>query len=1810
MESRNTEIVSGTILFPKTTTLPEVERTVKQENSRKKNILPSDHRLQSFPNSAYDKHGIKGVDTRVISSAEQLSSVEDYIRPQYLYIDGVKHIWCSIKEEYVVLARRSNKKNRKIRNEMDYSNPNGSFQRYLKSVEKVDYVVRKKQRNKKMDMLAGASMIRDVEGKVDREIAIFEKKNGRKACVEDMLPMFATMELHSDVPKIAEKTIAVKQLLAQLTATNPLWKVLLNFMEDLALTSIILYDSVTVRSRVAAVIAFLKLRTGTDIATTLLSFIYELVKEDDMEVQTDYMFLGKEKTWKSFTHMGIFPRIASLMSLMVTVGLMPAQEFKIAEFKVFSAEAMSKQKDAKDIVDCALETMLYFMECGNQLYKANLVAFLKGEKDALSKLDDDIVHLISYLQPIKNGNYEYLTGNTIASYHDLIMSSKSAIKTLIAGSKHDKVMSGILQQKLQKLSNIEVEYEQSKPLDGMRGAPYCISIFGPSAMGKSSVVNILTKNILVHNKYPSDDKNYCTLQPDDKFYSTMRSDTTCVILDDVANTVTDKANVNPADRVILLVNNIPYFAPRAIAEEKGKIQVRPKLVALTTNIKNINAGDWSQEPVSVLRRMNVVITVKVRPIFQDRNKKLDINLVNTYHNSETVVDGIRKDDVIPDAWLLSLEEIAVHKPLAGPAERFSHIPVIYNKKVMVDVSIYEAIECLNYLSTIYYIKQDGFVKSQKELGQRISTCSLCCKYLPLCECENPDVVTSKRAKRIFVPLTKEEKKKEDEMEIQSGLTWIGEKLVEKVYNNLYSNFMELWNIDWADKATISGMTDLMLFKYTHNIVNNPFALVNYVPDAIKDTEYFQYFYLYWKRGRTNMMVKWGRYLVSVPFIFMNGVLVYKRAYYHVLPMSCLWLTAYGVTSAMLFDYSYRLCTEELSNRTFTTLVDAQNATTAWNTFIIGGVSIATAVLAVKVVQHGYQAYLSSIPESQGNLSPSTPFDVDARDKQTNVWSHAISKPFSDIGTNDYTHDQLRNVISGNCMFVEMRRGDVMGTTGGIFLCSNIIMVPYHFVCPENNVYNPPFEIMELCIYRADRKTGGSSRFIETIHGSSVVRIGSHDLCIISIHAGGTFTDIVKFIDVPHRKCQTTVVFRDSDGLISNNTVATFTPGEYLYEPSPWTKVLFKGGSTNYNFHTKKGMCIAAHISKTVGPRIVGFHVAGFKDTCRGFSLSPSQEEIRLAIKVMHTKNGTLELHSNGVLAPERYGKSLGLTDDVSPKAPVSYIPRFNFTLIGSIGSQATYFSEVKTSMLARHVSNMFGMQNKWGKPEFKPHYLPWYNSLIHIAEPRCGLPAHLLKKAADDYIAPLLAKMEWYKKTVGVLRPLTDHEVLNGVHGVRFVDGMKFKSSAGFPIGGAKSKLVQGPEGSKSWKDPDLILNEFETLKSTYLRGERYYPIFKACLKDEPTLIGSGKVRVFFAGDMMIQYALRKYTLGFVRLLSIDPLLSEIAVGINCYSSEWQQLIDHITHKGERNDTILAGDYSKWDLRLPAQLVSMAFNIIIRLAQASGNYTDEDIMIMRGLATDVVYFMCNYNGSFFMVHGGMASGHTLTAHLNSICNALLVRMGFFNVYPNCTDFRMAVHLILYGDDFMGGVSKEYHLFNFLSYKEFLSSFNMIITPPRKKDEPKKYLTLDETDFLKRRSVFIPEISHSVGALELDSLFKSLYCRGKLEGCSKEEHAESVLRGFKRELFCHGKKVFDDLSPKLIAVAKEVNLHIPLLERDFQHFVDAWLEAENGDAGAAHMINTANDTDDDYSEGAVLDLYSDIYDSGLPPKDPDSEGNEL
>jgi hypothetical protein len=380
----------------------------------------------------------------------------------------------------------------------------------------------------------------------------------------------------------------------------------------------------------------------------------------------------------------------------------------------------------------------------------------------------------------------------------------------------------------------------------------------------------------------------------------------------------------------------------------------------------------------------------------------------------------------------------------------------------------------------------------------------------------------------------------------------------------------------------------------------------------------------------------------------------------------------------------------------------------------------------------------------------------------------------------------------------------------------------------------------------------------------------------------------------------------------------------------------------------------------------------------------------------------------------------------------------------------------------------------------------------------------------------------------------------------------------GFPIFGPKEphfQEIRDGEDLKQRIPSSEILEEYNRLMQCYERGERGYPVCAASLKDEPTPVDKDKVRVFYGCPVAFSMLIRKYFLPITAYLQANTELSECAVGCNPFSQDWDRLMTHAKFYGK--ERLIGWDYSKYDLRMNSQITIAVFEMLLKLARTAG-YSDKDLSIMRGIVSDIVHPLVDYNGTMLMLYNINTSGNNITVFVNSLAGSIYVRLGFFSIYPT-HDFRSSVAALTYGDDFIGSVTDDCTDFNFQTFQQFLTRVNMKITPPDKEAKGEKFLKEDEADFLKRKSVLVEGLPYSTGALNEDSIFKSLHSNLKSKTLTDEELSISCIETAMHEWFFHGREKFEARRKQMQEICKRHNFVIPSVCRTFDERVKFWEE---------------------------------------------------
>jgi hypothetical protein len=795
-------------------------------------------------------------------------------------------------------------------------------------------------------------------------------------------------------------------------------------------------------------------------------------------------------------------------------------------------------------------------------------------------------------------------------------------------------------------------------------------------------------------------------------------------------------------------------------------------------------------------------------------------------------------------------------------------------------------------------------------------------------------------------------------------------------------------------------------------------------------------------------------------------------------------------------------------------------------------------------------------DAHTGLDPKDIEEINKRNDAVNPWLVAESVPLPmSAPSRTTTCENLATAMKTNIVGIVSDQDKI---TLGFYITSNFLLIPNHYAKAHGK---KDFKIR--CYKTNEGKVG--SYFRDKLSLGYSVRIPNTDFTLCYVTSGGSMKDMQKFLpeDDNIRRTPAKLLTRDV-------TDAALEAIPMLYQGKSMvrhTLCTFTGSYYDLPVLTKPGMCMSPIISDSRGSMILGFHLGGngYKGGCG----TVTSGQIAVALEYLSNIDGVVLSASSGQLAPNMgdfpmttFGKKILEDTTIHLKSPVNYLVEGScIDVYGSIGGRSTAYSRVACTMISNSVTKVFGVPQLWGAPKMKGKGVyPYQATLVHAAVPSLPLGSILIK-AVKSY-KQLSTNLKLRIPLVFDCAPLSRVATVCGLDGKKFIDAMNFASSPGFPLRGSKVPLLidldplEHTECSKPRTFTPEVWDEFDKIVDILRSGERCYVIWKSCLKDEATKLTKDKVRVFQSAPLVLQLLVRMYFLPIVRIIQLNPILFECAVGINAEGLEWEELWDAAMSKGK--DRVLAGDYSKYDVRMPAQVTIAAFDILIDIAKKCDGYTSDDIHIMKMMVHEVVYPVMAYNGDLIQLFGTNPSGQNLTVIINSVVNSLLLRCGFFTFYPD-KDFKENCAFATYGDDVMGSVSEDCNLFTHITYAQFLSEHDMKFTMPDKESTPTHYMTEHDVDFLKRKCVYNEDLGQKVGLLSEDSIYKRLHAHLLSKELTLPMHSAQNIESSLHDWFYYGREVFEDRKLKLRQVATECEImHLcPALDISYDTRVQKW-----------------------------------------------------
>jgi hypothetical protein len=1442
-----------------------------------------------------------------------------------------------------------------------------------------------------------------------------------------------------------------------------------------------------------------------------------------------------------------------IASLLCTIGLVQPSCWHVKGFEIFAIQAFDERRtNMIDVMDSTLSSIIFFFKQGYQCFckKSMRPLFVTSDKmlELEIRVEDLSLMVKNHVQGSCRQDFAVLCG--------LVYDLADDIRAAQLNVKPIEVV--ICRKLLRTALALENDIILTQKSETLRIAPYCVKTWGTSGVGKTSFNLITVREILRYNGFSFQDTNIKKIEPEKEYWENIRNDTTGITIDDMCNTIHTKEKINPADILIKLVNNQPQSVNRADIPDKGKIWLDAKAVGITTNNRTLSAENWSVEPMSVVRRCNLHIDIRVKDEFADANGQLD----------SRKAEKATRHGYIEDLWNISVFTVKKkhNSKLANMAEDYDLWLVNDDLGEMKNIGIERYLRFLYNETKKHFAMQRAFIEKQRLDESSFSCCSDCNMIEQWCQCTTDDE-----------PIVKEEQSfVADYFYNQyfiylmsflnvsvigllsnwfyhySGIAiWL--RVTSYIYASLFPTWWERKVFEILSKRKVSVISRNIILSIDNFIDFN----ISVLPSFITNHKYFEYAYVYWHRRCIYNQIRYS-------FIVSFCILLFCVGWQHVFAR---WTTIYififciiylciyiCISSYFTYMAVYRRLQHvrsigvgsRFNTWKYTDYIDKDNFFSVTG-FVHNAAVFAILYTTVDLIRLGIRLYTSQnkVNEHQGGvLSPGTVEEAERREVKTNIWAHTIqtsNKSTRQIG--DFVRTCSKNLVVVKITSATTKNGikEMATYCNAIMLVGNVVMMPLHMVYERDGVnWVAPYITAKLTFVRSEMINSGWS---EEVVISTGIRIEGYDLIVFRVNGGGIFKDITDLITIkPSYAGQVVVVKRELTGKIEE------CPGNVRkQEMMNYTR---DGLSMNWHgVHVQTsrrdwapGDCMSLILSNDADPRIIGFHLIGTSDISIGISASIPTSQLK---GILHKLPEQFVVHSAEDVATTIYDVDLQFSSEIHRKSPVNFVEERNFSVLGSVFGGRTPKTKVRESIATPFLEKKLGPQlyssPPYGGPNGKQSWYSWWLNLDGTSRVSTYLPEREFKMALKDYEEGLYHVIDIHKNKI---KPLDEETVVNGMPNSRFMTPLNRDTSMGYPLGKPKIGYMEvvriEPDGRRiyAFNDP-RIWKRWYDMEEELANFKIPTSIFKATMKDEPVKKTKEKVRIFQAADIGMQLGVRKYFLPIIRALCLHPLDSECAVGINPFSLEWDALDGHVSKFGR--DRIIAGDYKGWDTTLPSVLVREAAYVLVHFAERTGNYSHRDIIIMRGLAIMLANPLINFNGTLIRLHGTTPSGHNLTSVLNSICNSILLRCAFYKHFmyePH--NFREFVANITYGDDFVASVAPGKD-FSLVTYENYLSTYTGIkVTMPDKKSDIVPYMQFDNVDFLKRRSVYIESIGHRIGVLDISSIHKSLYTTMASPG-DEANVLIAVVHSAMHELFYHGKEVYE----KYISLFKEMFEYVDL-----------------------------------------------------------------
>jgi hypothetical protein len=673
------------------------------------------------------------------------------------------------------------------------------------------------------------------------------------------------------------------------------------------------------------------------------------------------------------------------------------------------------------------------------------------------------------------------------------------------------------------------------------------------------------------------------------------------------------------------------------------------------------------------------------------------------------------------------------------------------------------------------------------------------------------------------------------------------------------------------------------------------------------------------------------------------------------------------------------------------------------------------------------------------------------------------------------------------------------------------------------------------------KLGVNSNSELSLTEADIHRIPNHDLAFLTLRELPPKKNITKFMQIGEANgiFNGCYVGRTDEGEITYNTVKNISlDKERAFKfPAYGIDSKHKVWSGKADKCTVEGECgMPLIINSSYGYTIVGIHFLASvyrPNVCHATNLDGD------FIRAVYDKLSGHNISSGDFNLISAKDSKRNVTD-LHKKSVFRYI---NDGSVNIYGSFTDFRGKSKSSVIKTPMGKYLteeGYEIKFTSPEMRS-WVPWHIAAKDLVKPISTIRSDILEECVQGYISDVMNNIN-LENISEMMMVLDNFTTINGAQ-VAYLDKINRNTSAGNPWKKSKRFFMESCEPQHGMLDPvtvnDEIMDRVDDIILTYKSGRQAHPNFCAHLKDEPVSFKKakiGKTRVFTGATFDWTIVVRKYLLSFTRLLQNNRLAFEAGPGTIAQSLEWQELYDYIIKHGD--DRIVAGDYAAFDKKMTPKEILAAFDVIIHFCVISGNYSEEDIRVIRCIAEDTAFAVVDFNGDLVQLYGSNPSGNPLTVILNGIVNSLRMRYVFRLLNPenSVKTFKEKVSLMTYGDDNIMSVAKGCDWFNHTSISNKFKELDIGYTMAEKEAESVPFIHINDASFLKRKWRFDADLGCMLAPLDHDSIEKMLMVWNRSKAVTEEAQGIDVISTALREYFFYGKEIYSkklELFKKLI-----------------------------------------------------------------------------